>query len=45
MKLDLGSRREADLGAVVSPEAKNSPEAKKPIISLLDSGVEQGLTL
>ena len=39
MKVGPGSQRDADLGPVVSPQAK------KRIISLLDSGVEQGATL
>jgi len=39
MKVGPGSNRDADLGPVVSPQAK------KRIISLLDSGVAQGATL
>ncbi|AAZ28091.1 methylmalonate-semialdehyde dehydrogenase (acylating) [Colwellia psychrerythraea] len=39
MKVGPGSQRDADLGPVVSPQAK------KRIISLLDSGVEQGATM
>ena len=39
MKVGPGSQRDADLGPVVSPQAK------KRIISILDSGVEQGATL
>jgi malonate-semialdehyde dehydrogenase (acetylating)/methylmalonate-semialdehyde dehydrogenase len=39
MKVGAGSQRDADLGPVVSPQAK------KRIISLLDSGVTQGATL
>jgi len=39
MKVGPGTQRDADLGPVVSPQAKAR------IISLLDSGVEQGATL
>ena len=39
MKIGPGSQRDADLGPVVSPQAKAR------IIKLLDSGVEQGATL
>lgn len=39
MKVGPGSQRDADLGPVVSPQAK------KRIIGLLNSGVEQGATM
>jgi len=39
MKIGPGTQRDADLGPVVSPQAKAR------ILSLLDSGVEQGATL
>ncbi|RHW76023.1 CoA-acylating methylmalonate-semialdehyde dehydrogenase [Colwellia sp. RSH04] len=39
MKVGPGTQRDADLGPVVSPQAKNR------IINILNSGVEQGATL
>jgi malonate-semialdehyde dehydrogenase (acetylating)/methylmalonate-semialdehyde dehydrogenase len=39
MVVDVGTNREADLGPVISPQAR------RRIIGLLDSGVEQGATI